>query len=210
MGKRRDHNRIGRTALTLLLSVVMTITFMPAWAFAVTETPAPQGETTAAAEEAQAGNEDISADAGELSETLPEDVSAEDADSGSGDLSAPAASAGSDEDSGASDEEGEDIIVPEPEAGKGRAAVSGETDKGSALLLQAPEAKAADKAAGAPDGNGDEADETGGNGNGDSHTTVFTMVRLTRFYIYTVVDGLPLTAGRLDDLFVSDVIFHIF
>ena len=72
MGKRRDHNRIGRTALTLLLSVVMTITFMPAWAFAVTETPATQGETTAAAEEAQAGNEDISADAGELSETLPE------------------------------------------------------------------------------------------------------------------------------------------
>ena len=152
MGKRRDHNRIGRTALTLLLSVVMTITFMPAWAFAVTETPATQGETTAAAEEAQAGNEDINANTESLSETPQEDASEEDAEAGGEDTDVQ-------EDAGASDEDEEDVIAPEPATGSGSVTVSGETDRGEALLLNTPDAKSAGKADGAPDDRGDGSDE---------------------------------------------------
>ena len=55
------------------------------------------------------------------------------------------------EDAGASDEEEEDVIAPEPATGSGSVTVSGETDRGETLLLNTPDAKGADKADRAPD-----------------------------------------------------------
>ena len=56
---------------------------------------------------------------------------------------------------------------------------------------------------------GDETDQAGGNGYGSCNATALAAVMMPWFDIHTLVNGFALSAGGLDDLFVSDFIFHI-
>ena len=54
-----------------------------------------------------------------------------------------------------------------------------------------------------------ETQQAGGNGYGSGKATALATVK-PWFDIHTLVNGFALSAGGLDDLFVSDFIFHIF
>ena len=60
MEKSRNKRRTGRVILALLLSVVMTVTFMPVWSFATTEVPETSGsDNQSSAQEAAENTEDL-------------------------------------------------------------------------------------------------------------------------------------------------------
>lgn len=63
MEKSRNKRRKGRVIMALLLSVVMTVTFMPAWSFATTEVPETSGsDNQASAQEAEENTENTDQD----------------------------------------------------------------------------------------------------------------------------------------------------
>ena len=66
MEKKRNYQRLGRTMLTLLLSVVMTVAFIPAWAFA-------EGEEIQTGEDILSGQEAAVTDEAEADETVTEE-----------------------------------------------------------------------------------------------------------------------------------------
>ena len=66
MEKKRNYQRLGRTMLTLLLSVVMTVAFIPAWAFA-------EGEEIQTGEDILSGQEAAVTDEAAADETVTEE-----------------------------------------------------------------------------------------------------------------------------------------
>ena len=54
-----------------------------------------------------------------------------------------------------------------------------------------------------------ETQQTGCNGYNCGNATAMMMARFPRFNFHATIDRLSLSAGRLDNLFVSDFIFHI-